>query len=292
MRIASTSAVGLVERSFADRRLGFGQQHTHLVVAGLAEIVVPAADRAELRRRRRAYHVVGQLLHLGAAFRRRDRNRHHDARRLHLPQRLDRDLHGGAGGEAVVDQDGGLAAHIRHGSVTIEPLAPRQLLLLARNARLDRLRRKAQPLDQGVVQHLRAAGRDRAHRQLLVAGGADLAHQEHIERRLEGARDLESHRHAATRQCEDQHVRPVAIGAELGGKLTAGIATVAEQHAPLQSSNHGPVLPKFPSQNNGACNRLPPIAEGYRIWRGVRKRSTPSPLAGEGCEALARQSRA
>ncbi len=81
-----------------------------------------------------------------------------------------------------------------------------------------------------VVDDADAVLADRAHRQLGLAGRPDLAHQDHVERRVEGAGDLERNRHAATRETEDDQivvVRDVEQG-EVFGERRPGSRSIAE----------------------------------------------------------------
>jgi len=57
---------------------------------------------------------------------------------------------------------------------------------------------------------------------------AELAHQEHVERRAQGRRDLEGHRHAATRQSEDHDVLATRVLAQALRQKPASLRPIAE----------------------------------------------------------------
>jgi hypothetical protein len=50
-----------------------------------------------------------------------------------------------------------------------------------------------------IVEHAHPAGGDRGHGQFLVTGDAELAHDEHVHRRIECTRNLVGDRHTAAR---------------------------------------------------------------------------------------------
>jgi hypothetical protein len=126
--------------------------------------------------------------------------RDHDLGRPMLPERLDRGAHARARGEAVVDEDDGLAGDVRwRPPLPVGVLPAQQIAALLLGHPLDDLRRDIQAADNVVVEHDHAAAGDRAHRQLLAAGNAELADQEDVERSGEGHRHLVRHRHAAPR---------------------------------------------------------------------------------------------
>lgn len=70
---------------------------------------------------------------------------------------------------------------------------------------------------------------DCAHRQLGLAGHADLAHEDQIERRMQHLGYLRRHRYAAARQSEYDRILSAMAG-EPGGKPAAGITAVEKRH--------------------------------------------------------------
>src|SRR5258706_11330424 len=88
------------------------EQLAHLVVRGLGEVLVPAPDGLERLRRDRADDVVDLRAQRLAGLGRRHGDGDDDAGRLLLAQRPDGGLHGGSGGQTVVDEDHGALAHL------------------------------------------------------------------------------------------------------------------------------------------------------------------------------------
>ena len=130
----------------------------------------------------------------------------------------------------MVHQDHGPAADVgRRPAAAVEALAPPQLLQLPARDRIDQIIGDVQPGYDVVVEHPHAAGRDGAHRQLLVAGHAELAHDEDVERRAERVRHLVRHRHAAARQGQHEHVRAIGVMGELLGELPTRFAAIAKE---------------------------------------------------------------
>src|SRR5258705_10737409 len=78
------------------------QQVANFFVGRLCEILVPEADRMKGLRRHGTDDIVGLLAQLLAGLGWRDRDRHDEARRPLLPQRLDGSLHGGSVRQAVI----------------------------------------------------------------------------------------------------------------------------------------------------------------------------------------------
>ncbi len=66
---------------------------------------------------------------------------------------------------------------------------------------------------------------------------AELAHEEDVERSLEGPRDLEGDRHAAPRQREDDDAAAASVAAQRPGEETPGLGPVLERKL-----DHSPTL--------------------------------------------------
>ena len=111
-------------------------------------------------------------------------------------------------------------------SVAIEALAPRELGLFLPRHLVDDLGGNPVPGHDIVVENAYAAGCDCTHRQLAVAGQAELPHQEHIERRFERSCDFVRNRHAAAGQRQHDHVAPPAVVIEPQRQLGSGMAAV------------------------------------------------------------------
>jgi hypothetical protein len=91
-------------------------------------------------------------------------------------------------------------------ALAVRALAALELAPLLGVDRLDPLDRDVQRLDELLAEHARAARGDRAERELLVPGDAELAHEEDVERRGQRTRDLEGDRHPAARQRQHDDV--------------------------------------------------------------------------------------
>ena len=134
-------------------------------------------------------------------MRRRGRHGDDEPPGARLRTACDRRPHRRAGGQTVVDEHDRLAAQVGQRPVAaVGPLAPLELLPLALRHALDHVVAEPQLPHELLVEHARAAARDRPHRQLGLARVAELADEEDVERRPERPRDLARHRHAAARQ--------------------------------------------------------------------------------------------
>ncbi len=89
-----------------------------------------------------------------------------------------------------------------------EPLCPSiELALFACRDGLELPVGDAQRVEHLVVEDAGAALTDRAHRELGLSGGAQLAHDDDVERRAEGISHLDADRHAAAGESDDDRVR-------------------------------------------------------------------------------------
>src|SRR5438552_10902580 len=127
---------------------------------------------------------------------------------MQLSQRGDRGAHGGAGGEAVVDEDDDFVMELgRRAVVTVEALAALELLALTGGDLVDERAWDAEAVDDVAIQNLDPAGGDRAHGELLMAGHAQLADDEHVERSVEGLGDFQGNGYSPARQSEHLNIR-------------------------------------------------------------------------------------
>jgi peptidyl-prolyl cis-trans isomerase A (cyclophilin A) len=193
------------------RRLMSGSQHfggpgppeqlADFLVGRLREVLVPQADRVERLRLVGADGLVRLPLELLARLDRPDRDGDHDPGRLQPAQGGHRGPHGRAGGQPVVHQDHRLPPDVQRRPVAaILPLPPVQLPPLLSGNPVDQRLGRLQHLHHPIVEDADAAGGDGPHRQLLVARHAQLADQEHVQRRAQHFRDLVGDRDAAPRQ--------------------------------------------------------------------------------------------
>src|SRR5207245_1888946 len=120
---------------------------------------------------------------------RRDRHRDDDRFRFHLAERGDRSAHRRAGSQSVVDDDHRFVAHIERWTRTaIFALAPLELPLLARGNFIDRFLWQGDVAEDVAVEDADAAGGDRSHGQLFVAGYSEFSDDENIQRSVERLR--------------------------------------------------------------------------------------------------------
>ena len=130
---------------------------------------------------------------------------------------------------AVVDEDHGAGGELRGRAVAPQrALEPFELAALRRVDRLDPFRRDVERVDDALEQDTRAAARHGAEGEVLVAGDAELAHDEHVERGVERAGDLAGDRHAAARQAEHDHVVAAGVPAQALGQLPARVGAIPE----------------------------------------------------------------
>jgi hypothetical protein len=173
-------------------------------------------------------------LELGAGGRRGDGRRDHDARGIVLAERGHGGPHARAGGEAVVDEDDGLAAHVeRRAVVAIGGLATGELAPLVLRHRLDRVGRDAERAHELLVEDENAARAERAHGELLVAGHPQLADREDVERQTQATRDLIRDGHASAGQPEHHSVAPVRVRRQPPREEPPRLHSIAKQHRSL-----------------------------------------------------------
>ena len=187
-------------------RPALAQQTDRLLVGELVEVVVERADAVEMPRWVKADHEVGLLADLPQRLLRRHRHGDADLRR---PLPLHRDqgrLHRRAGREAVVDDDRGAAGRIDLRAVAeIAGPATLDFRELSRAGALEK-----DVVGAGAAAHLLVDHRlgmlavdDRTERHFRRARRTDLAHEDQVERGMQGAGDLECDRHAAPGQRVD-----------------------------------------------------------------------------------------
>jgi hypothetical protein len=209
----------------------FFEQADHLRIFGLPEIAVMRAHRIERVGGREAHHLVALAPELGETFRRRDRDREHEPRRIMAREAAQSRLDRGAGRDPVIDdnRDPPLGRERRPIAQVILP-PPLDLGELACLLGFDIARAWRDASHDILVQdELRILAIDhRAERQLLMPRRADLAHQQHIEGRGERLGDFKADRHAAARQ--RQHERPILpTGCQRSRELPPGIAAIAKE---------------------------------------------------------------
>src|SRR5260221_5012442 len=85
-----------------------------------------------------------------------------------------------------------------------------------------------QSLNQMVVEDAHAACRDSPHREFLVAGNTQLAHDEDIEGGAEGAGNFIRDGYAAARKAQHKNVRLIGVSGELCREVTSRLATITK----------------------------------------------------------------
>lgn len=176
--------------------------------------------------------VVDHSGELPARRLRRGRNRDHDRLRVPFPQRLYRGEHARTGRQAVVDEDHRLAGHLQRRSATpVDGLAPDQFPPFTFGDVTQLLGCDAQRPQHVVVDDDMPTAGQRAHRELFVAGRAQLAHDERIQRDTERRRHLPGHGNPTAGQPQHHNVLATPVGAEQFGQDPARFAAVTEHPA-------------------------------------------------------------
>src|SRR6202171_4539897 len=80
-----------------------------------------------------------------------------------------------------------------------------------------------------IVEHAHAACCNRAHRQLFIAGDAELADDKNIQRCTERAGHFVPDGYAAARRRRHKHVRSIGIGCEFFSEPPARFAAIAKE---------------------------------------------------------------
>ena len=125
-----------------------------------------------------------------------------------------------------------LPREIRHRPRTaISALAALELRELAAPSVLEIVLDEAEVAKQHLVVDGHAAERHCAERQLGIESRAELAHDDHIERRTERRGDFERNGHAAARQAEHDHVFAQPQLAQTLSELCAGDSCDHERSA-------------------------------------------------------------
>lgn len=217
---------GRADRALADqlRRVGGRSRHSdrrgghqclYLVVGDLCEVPIGRADGMERRRNRRAHHLVDHRPELTAGRFRCGGNSDHDAPRLLGADRLDRREHAGAGGQAVVDEDHCSSRDIERTAPTaIGGFPALEFGRLCGGHRANLVGGQAQRADDVVGEDDAAAGRQGAEGELRIAGYAQFADDQGVQRRVQGGGDFPGHGDPAARKPEHDHALAPSIMAE------------------------------------------------------------------------------
>jgi hypothetical protein len=190
------------------------------------EVAIVLADRAERRGPQRADEVVDERAERRAGLGGADRHRECDPRRVEASGHRDGRAAGGAGGQAVVDQDDHPAAQPQRrppGPVARLPTPYLRRLPYRDLHDLFRL----QPVGDLGVEHPHAARPDRAERDFRRPRHAELAHDQDIQRYAEPRADHRRDGHAAPHQPKDDRVRPPGVRPHPVGERRTRVGAIA-----------------------------------------------------------------
>ena len=207
------------------------EESPDLRVAGLPKVQIPLTDCTERPRPDQADDTVGQWFELPARGLRSHRHGDDDSGRVAFAKSLDRGPHRRTRREAVVDQDHRATRGIGgRPAVTKQALATLELGLFTRRRGPDQGHRHAQGLDDLWVQDKNPARGDGAHGKLLVAGQAQLADDQDVERCVKCSGHLERNRNPAAREPQHEDIGAAAVLEQVVGEPPTGLPAVAKQH--------------------------------------------------------------
>jgi len=212
-------------------RKGFcgGEELGDFGIGGLGEVCVALADAAKIGRGVKGEKALDKGTQGGTGLTRGDGCGDDDLARVLRAEGLDCGAKGGAGGDAVIDEDDSFSSDRgRGGMAAIGELPTMKLLALNGGFSFKGSTRDAESTHHIMVYDLDAARGDGAHGEFCVAGDAELADDEDIERGVEFAGNLRGHGDAAAREGKHENVRAAGMLHERGGKKAAGVRAVAE----------------------------------------------------------------
>jgi len=208
-----------------------------LLIGELPEIGIEESDGAEKLVVFKAYHVVSLLAQGDERIGRRDRYRKHELARPTHAGSAEGCPGGGAGGDAVVYDDGDTPCHIDGGTIAeIEPAAALDFgeLVIANGCEFSFV-------DARHPNHLVIANDDRkapvdhcSHGQLGLGRNPDLADQDQVKGGVERGCDLCGYRDTTAQQGED-HGLLIPVRQKRLRKLAAGIGSIHEGHIALSA---------------------------------------------------------
>ena len=206
------------------------EQTDNFGIRELMEIAVELADSKEHRRRAQAHDFVHLIAQRLDGIGRCDRNREDHFLWPLLPNSSQRGAYRSAGRDAIVDDDHGAILELdARAPAAIDLIPAMDFLQLVVNLAFQIVARDAQRAHHFAIENrLRMIAVDhRADPQLGLAGRAELAHDDHIERRIQRARDLEGHRNAAARHAQNDRILRFVFQ-QSRGELAAGVDAVIE----------------------------------------------------------------
>jgi hypothetical protein len=210
-------------------RSRFLQQLADFEIAHLPEVAIMRADGDEGIGRMDGHDLVRDFAQFFARLDRRNWDCDNDMRGFLTANRVDRDAHRRPRRQPVVDQDDDLPREIRaRTSLPVGSFAPAQFFEFFLHPHQELAARDAERFDDVVVHGVRAAARNRTHRELAMVGDADLTNDQNIERSLERARNLVGDRDPSPRECQDDDVVAIGIGAQQSCQRPTGFAAILE----------------------------------------------------------------
>ncbi len=190
-----------------------------LRVGGLAEVAVPRADSAQVRRHLQAHHLVRLGPQALDRLSRADRDGEHHAACAARADGAQRRARRAAGRQAVVHDDRRASCELdRRPAAAVALELAREFGRRPFGRAVELLDADHEGADRVTVQDPHATLGDRSHPELGIPGRTDLADQQHIERRLEGARDLVGDGHAPAWQREHDRF----LGGDAAQRSTEG----------------------------------------------------------------------
>lgn len=206
----------------------FRQEPPNLVVAYLAEILIPLSNSSKVVRGRDAYQVVHFAPHGGICVRRAYGN----GKDHLLGAELAQISHGGPGGDAssqaVVHQHRRPVLEVGRWAVPqIERHAAFEFFEAFAHGFLYKIFRDLEDLDQAMIQHACASHRYASNAQFFVTGSSYLAREVRIQWRVQGPRHFSRHHHTSPWEAEDNGVAPSYVSQAVS-EPASGVCSILE----------------------------------------------------------------
>ena len=154
-----------------------------------------------------------------------------------FPQCLHRGEHAGPGREPVIDEDDRLTGHVGgRATIAIGGLTSQQFTSLVFGDITQLLRRDSQRPQYIVVDHHSATTGQGAHRELFMAGCAQLAHDERIQRNPQGRSHFPRDGNPASGQTQHHDILLAAVRTQQIGQYAARLTAVTKD--PPRGTSH------------------------------------------------------
>jgi membrane protein YdbS with pleckstrin-like domain len=190
--------------------MGAAQQVEHLRILGRVEIAIIGPDTAEVLRGAQRDDGVDARFQPPRSARRHHWRGDNRQRRAADSCDFSGGTDGGAGRDAVVNHDRDAPSQIQRTGRRSQRAYPcLQLCSLTFLNRQDHRVIEGQPTQQLCVENGHTTFANCSHRQLRLQRDAELAHDEHIQRRIQRPSNLKGDRNPATWQTENHHPRPL-----------------------------------------------------------------------------------